>query len=258
MEKQYEASCDLSECVQETNTYKRALATGIVTCMDTGDGMVLAFEGNPLTPANLSLEIAHARGFSPNRPIRMGLHSGPAMRVVDINGRPNYKGVGINVAQRVMDCAIGGQITMTEHYASILRSYDGWAERIASRGTHTVKHRLRLRICELLHPFAPKQPMKAVLSRDLPAVPALVRRLGIAVVLGASFLNFWFLAPWPNAAKDSGQNSALPDISKPFKPPPPDPATQARLDRENAEAAKPFLGLPSGPSDIDPGLVEHS
>lgn len=259
MEKQYEASCDLAECVQGTNTFHRALQNGIVTCMDTGDGMALAFKGDPLLPARLSLEIAHARGFEPERPIRMGLHSGPVMCVQDINDKPNYKGVGMNIAQRVMDCAIGGQIALTEHYASILRSYDGWSEKIVYRGIQTVKHGLKLRVCELLHPFAPRQPMKAVLSRELPAMPTFVRLAGLGVVMGALFLNAWLIIAWPAASRSSEQAEPASKSNLSLTDPRPktSPADAIRISNEDAQAANLPLSVPAT-SDTDTGYLNHS
>lgn len=188
MEEQKRSSRELAESVMETAGFRIGIETGVLTCLDTGDGMALVFEGDPTAPALTSLEVAACRGCSPKRPIRMGIHSGPAMRVLDINGKVNFKGVGVNVTQRVMDCAIPGQITMTEHYASILRSYEGWNERILSRGPYTVKHGLRIRVCELLYPFSPKMPLSYHLHKELPAVPYGARWLGICLLLVFIFL----------------------------------------------------------------------
>ena len=187
MEAQKKASCELADCVAATSFFRSCTENKIITCMDTGDGMAIAFEGDPTKPAYASVEIADCRGHSPERPIRMGIHSGPVTRVRDINGKNNFKGVGMNVAQRVMDCAVPGEITMTEHYASILRSYEGWDERIVSLGTYTVKHGLKLRVCELRHPFSPRLPMSVILHRDIPPLKPLVRWTAILLVLSLFF-----------------------------------------------------------------------
>ena len=47
----------------------------------------------------------------------MGIHSGPVSGVVDVNGRTNVAGSGINLAQRVMDCG-DAIIQVTEYLPS--------------------------------------------------------------------------------------------------------------------------------------------
>jgi class 3 adenylate cyclase len=151
MAAQRDATEELKACVMKTLTYGQALETGTLTCLDTGDGMALVFEGNPTAPAFAALELAQATGSCAKHSVRMGLHSGPAIRVRDINDRQNFKGVGLNVTQRVMDAAGCGQIMMTQHYADVLSCYEGWSNLIFPRGVRKVKHGLRLRICELWH-----------------------------------------------------------------------------------------------------------
>ena len=53
----------------------------------------------------------------------MGIHSGPVSGVVDVNGRSNIAGAGINVAQRVMDCGDAGHILLSKHVAEDLEQY---------------------------------------------------------------------------------------------------------------------------------------
>ena len=38
---------------------------------------------------------------------RMGIHTGPVYRIVEINANRNIAGGGINFAQRLMDCDAG-------------------------------------------------------------------------------------------------------------------------------------------------------
>ena len=47
---------------------------------------------------------------SRNIQVRMGVHSGPINQVTDVNDRVNVAGTGINIAQRLMDCADAGHI----------------------------------------------------------------------------------------------------------------------------------------------------
>lgn len=189
-EEQERAAEQLVADVRLTLAYQRAMQQGALTCLDTGDGMALVFEGDPLAPAFAALELAHLRGPDPERPLRMGLHSGPVMRVLDINNRINFKGVGINVAQRVMDCAISGQIVMTEHFASILASYDDWSNLLLERGTHRAKHGLRLQICELKHEYSPSLLSAEVIRRHIKVSPIL-RGLKVMLLALAWLSSLW-------------------------------------------------------------------
>ena len=191
MEKQEKASSQLADTVRCSEIYRSALAKSALTCLDTGDGMALVFEGDPTAPAFAALDVSKCRGAHPSHPIRMGMHSGPAMRVRDINDRQNFKGVGVNIAQRVMDCGDAGQIMMTEHYASILRSYEGWSAIIVSRGLRTVKHGVKLRVCELLHEHAPTVSLTTRIRKDLPLVPGILKWTGILLSMASVVAGFW-------------------------------------------------------------------
>jgi class 3 adenylate cyclase len=47
-------------------------------------------------------------------------------QVADVNDRPNFAGAGINIAQRVMDCADAGHILLSQHVAEDLAQYAEW------------------------------------------------------------------------------------------------------------------------------------
>ena len=72
--------------------------------------MALVFRNSSEEPARCALEIAQALKAHPEVPVRMGIHSGPVSEVIDVNGRKNIAGAGINMAQRVMDCGDAGHI----------------------------------------------------------------------------------------------------------------------------------------------------
>jgi class 3 adenylate cyclase len=59
----------------------------------------------------------------PELPVRMGVHSGPVSAVTDLNDRTNAAGIGINVAQRVMDCGDSGHILLSKRVAEDLQQY---------------------------------------------------------------------------------------------------------------------------------------
>ena len=76
--------------------------------LPTGDGMALVFRNSSEEPARCALEIAQALKTHPEVSVRTGIHSGPVSEVIDVNGHKNLAGVGINMAQRVMDCGDAG------------------------------------------------------------------------------------------------------------------------------------------------------
>jgi TolB-like protein/Flp pilus assembly protein TadD len=79
----------------------------------------------------------------------MGVHSGPVNQTTDVNDRSNVAGAGINVAQRVMDCADAGHILLSEHVADDLAQYRHWQPYLHDLGECEVKHGLRLHIVNL-------------------------------------------------------------------------------------------------------------
>ena len=96
--------------MRSTDTAREAEAAGGLTILPTGDGMALVFTGSVEEPVECALEISQALHAEPSLPVRMGIHSGPIHHVTDANGRENIAGVGINIAQRVMDCGDAGHI----------------------------------------------------------------------------------------------------------------------------------------------------
>ena len=77
--------------------------------------VALVFRNSSEEPARCALEVAQAlKLHHPEVPVRMGIHSGPVSEVVDVNGRTNIAGAGINIAQRVMDCGDAGHILLSQ------------------------------------------------------------------------------------------------------------------------------------------------
>jgi TolB-like protein len=79
----------------------------------------------------------------------MGIHSGAVSGMVDVNERSNVAGVGINMAQRVMDCGDGGHILVSKHTAEDLEAYDHWRPVLHDIGTFEVKHGVRVSVTNL-------------------------------------------------------------------------------------------------------------
>src|SRR5262249_38105609 len=87
-----------------------------------------------------ALEISRALRAQPSLPVRMGIHSGPIHHVKDANGRDNIAGVGINIAQRVMDCGDAGHILVSKRVADDLAQQRRWQPYIHELGDVEVKH----------------------------------------------------------------------------------------------------------------------
>lgn len=164
LEEQVAAGRALHEAISSLETFRSATSRGTVVTLDTGDGAALCFFGEPTMPARASTELKARSADLP--PLRMGLHCGPVVKLIDLVGSTNVRGVGINVAQRVMDAADPGAIFLTAHYAEVLEGYSEWRNRIVARGLFQVKHGIRLRLCELIDiPGQPYRPHSAAHER---------------------------------------------------------------------------------------------
>ena len=85
----------------------------------------------------------------PHIRLRMGVHSGPVDQVKDVNDRLNVTGVGINIAQRVMDCGDAGHILLSKRVAEDLAQDKLWQPHLHELGEVEVKHGRKLGIVNL-------------------------------------------------------------------------------------------------------------
>ena len=125
-DEQSEALQELNQIVRSTEAAREAEAAGALTVLPTGDGMALVFTGSVEEPVECALEISQALRAQPSLPVRMGIHSGPIHHVKDANGRENIAGIGINIAQRVMDCGDAGHILVSKRVADDLAQRRRW------------------------------------------------------------------------------------------------------------------------------------
>jgi adenylate cyclase len=139
-DEQSEALQELNQIVRKTEAAREAEAAGQLTILPTGDGMALVFTGSVEEPAECALEISHALRAQPSLPVRMGIHSGPVHHVKDANERKNIAGVGINIAQRVMDCGDAGHILVSKRVADDLAQRRRWQPYLHELGDVEVKH----------------------------------------------------------------------------------------------------------------------
>ena len=139
-DEQSEALQELNQIVRNAEAALEALAADRLTILPTGDGMALVFTSSVEEPVECALEISQALRAQPSLPVRMGIHSGPIHHVKDANGRDNIAGVGINIAQRVMDCGDAGHILVSKRVADDLAQQRRWQPYIHELGDVEVKH----------------------------------------------------------------------------------------------------------------------
>src|SRR5207249_4893799 len=137
---------------------------------------------SPEQPVECALEISRELKWFPELPVRMGVHSGPVSAVTDLNDRTNAAGIGINVAQRVMDCGDSGHILLSQRVAEDLQQYGRWRPYLHDLGEVEVKHGSRVHVFNLYadgagNPDLPEKlrqlrPTQQTVATPAPARPA--------------------------------------------------------------------------------------
>ncbi len=202
---QRELQEELSRVVRTTEQFRAAEATGKLIRLPVGDGMALVFFNSPEAPVRCALEISKALKDHPRIELRMGVHSGPVNQVKDVNDRTNIAGAGINLAQRVMDCADGGHILLSKRVAEDLGQSRQWQPYLHDLGECAVKHSVSVSVVNLYtdeigNPQIPDKIKKAQLEQaavEAARPPTFRRRnvliaggLLLAIVLPAVFFFF--------------------------------------------------------------------
>src|SRR5438093_11457077 len=139
----------LNQIVQSTDEFRKAESENRLLKIATGDGMALIFYHSPEDPVECALEISRALKEQPGLRLRMGVHSGPVSGVVDLTGRANVAGAGINMAQRVMDCGDAGHILLSKRVAEDLEQFKHWRPLLYHLGECEVKHGEKIDIVNL-------------------------------------------------------------------------------------------------------------
>ncbi len=189
----------LGKVVRATQQFREAEATGRLTRLPTGDGMVLVFYDSPESPVRCATEIAQVAKAEPMLQLRMGIHSGPINEVQDVNDRLNLTGAGINIAQRVMECAEAGHILLSKRTADDLLPFGHWKPHLKELGECATKHGATVNVVNLVtdqvgNPqlptrFRPIESGATVTASGYPRVASrLLVMLGIALLFGAAYL----------------------------------------------------------------------
>jgi TolB-like protein/class 3 adenylate cyclase/Tfp pilus assembly protein PilF len=139
----------LNKVARGTDEFQNAEAAGRLIKIPTGDGIALVFRNSQEEPVECALEMSRALKKHPELRLRMGIHSGPVSGVVDVNGRANVAGAGINMAQRVMDCGDAGHILLSKRVAEDLQQYGHWRPHLHDLGECEVKHGVRVQAVNL-------------------------------------------------------------------------------------------------------------
>jgi TolB-like protein/Tfp pilus assembly protein PilF len=168
---QIELLNELKRIVRETNCACTAEARGRLIRLPTGDGMVLLFFRSPEEPVQCAVEITEALKSRPHIRVRMGAHSGPVNKIVDVNDHLNVAGAGVNVAQRVLDSGDAGHILLSKRLADDLAEYSHWRPHLYDLGECLVKHGFKLHLVNFHHdsignPDRPRRIQEAEISEN--------------------------------------------------------------------------------------------
>jgi TolB-like protein/class 3 adenylate cyclase/Tfp pilus assembly protein PilF len=209
----------LNQIVRESEHFRAADSKHRLITVPTGDGMALVFYNTPEAPVQCALEISSAAAEHRELKLRMGIHSGPVSGVVDVSGRANIAGAGINIAQRVMDCGDAGHVLISKHMAEDLEQYGQWKRHLHDLGDIEVKHGVRVSVVNLYTEELgnPEVPQKFLHARHKPAAAPVVREkksrawmipisvvvLVAALVIGAVLLFRRSGSPGPSAPEKS-------------------------------------------------------
>jgi adenylate cyclase len=139
----------LNQLVRNSAVFQKAEGADRLIKIPTGDGLALIFYNSPEQPVECALEISRELKRFPELPVRMGVHSGPVSAVTDLNDRTHAAGIGINVAQRVMDCGDSGHILLSKRVAEDLQQYGRWRPHLHDLGEMEVKHGIQVHVFNL-------------------------------------------------------------------------------------------------------------
>jgi len=220
---QREVVQQLNQVVRKTPQFRKSEAAGKLIRIPVGDGMALVFFQTPEEPVQCAMEIARALKNHPRLRLRMGIHSGPVDQMKDVNDRANVTGVGINVAQRVMDCGDAGHILISKRVADDLAQDRLWHPHLHEVGEIEVKHGVKLGIVNVYTEELgnPESPERLRAHQGTPTRPDSSFRTSVSGPLPAleksiAVLPFESLSADPNNTffADAIQDEILTDLSK--------------------------------------------
>jgi hypothetical protein len=148
-----EAQCEIIATLNEiVKTSVREIPSDNIILIPAGDGICVALL-NIETPYDIHLQVALSiiksiddyskNNVDPMRrfKVRIGINSNIDNIVTDINGNKNLAGAGINIASRIMDCADGSQILVSESVYETMHYRERYMKsftQFSGRGKHGV------------------------------------------------------------------------------------------------------------------------
>src|SRR5947208_8312216 len=170
----------LNQVVRNSAVFQKAEGADRLIKIPTGDGMALIFYNSPEQPVECALEISRELKGFPDLSVLIGVHSGPVSAVTDMNDRTNAAGIGINVAQRVMDCGDSGHILLSKRVAEDLQQYGRWRPHLHDLGEVEVKHGIQVHVFNLYtdgagNPDLPEKLRQVKPTRRPDSTPAQAR-----------------------------------------------------------------------------------
>lgn len=194
----------LQSSVRSGAEFRKAQEQQRLISLPTGDGMALAFFGDPESAVRCAVETTRALRRQEEIPLRMGLHAGPVYRVTDINANQNVAGDGINIAQRVMDCGDAGHILLSKAMADVLRQLSGWRDSLHDLGEASVKHGVKVHVFNLVTEGAGRVELPAKLQSAKDSEQNRKRRrlvlaacAAVLIVGGGVAVKFWMTPKIP-------------------------------------------------------------
>jgi hypothetical protein len=164
-DKQREAVNYLKKVMKKTHAYATTSRVDRMA-LPTGDGIAVAFRGDvPERPLMLAEDIHRAYGerrFS----LKIGIDSGIAFPISDINGNRNMAGSGINFAARVLSCCSGGHILVGDQLARRLREIADYKTQLQNPHDFRVKHDKILKIWNFSNGKDVGNPADPVVNRQ--------------------------------------------------------------------------------------------
>ena len=159
-----------------------SLAPGSRVVIDTGDGAAVAFLADPEHALYFAMclrrdvEAAAALGILRPEDLRLGINLGPVRWAVDVNGRPNLVGEGMNSAERVMSFAAPGETTVSRSFrdavsclhASYQQLFEPMGQRADKHGRQHEVFRIASSLLALEAATASLKPAPSVGALDLP------------------------------------------------------------------------------------------
>jgi TolB-like protein/Flp pilus assembly protein TadD len=196
----------LNESIRGSTEFKHADEAGKLRRLPTGDGVALVFFTSPAAPVQCAVEISAALKEHPEVRVRMGIHSGPVSEIVDVNQQSNVAGGGINMAQRVMDCADAGHILLSKRVGEDLAQYRQWQPFLHDIGSVEVKHGFTIDLVNFYGPDFGNPAMpdkcgsqktvagaaKAPAGRSIRSTKAIAILAAATAILLAAAATWWF------------------------------------------------------------------